>query len=1180
MASNQTSPYVPAFLKAALEGSRPLQMTFSEVKDSNILSTSSFIYDATDAPLKSTQQLNVDWSRFENHTFFMSAEAKVNLSFDQVINGFPFDGTRQETEAFFEKLTGYDRWVFDQFPKFHGQLMFSGTIVGETSPAAGSYIVVKDAAGSLYPELAKSPHGQSVLNPRGTSLSIEMQIYLPASATVGTQVICQKISGSTQGFSLYLTPTTSTSSVEARFSVASGSYSLTVPCNLDKGRFNHICVTLNRETSAHYLEFFKAGESANVTKSRYVFGDFDIDASDFTIGSGTVMSLGATVVTPNQTLSGTLDEFRVFHAAHSADLQQQYAAKAIFAQPDLKLYYKFNEPQPPLASSTTDQANAIVIDYSGNALHSIISNFLTYADFGTNGALTGSRLRQNASLDPTSQVIYEKEESCPVLFPAYADVISLNVDLLSSASEYDRANPNLITKLVPQHYLLEGTLNDGFAEPEGDAGTAYAGSGIPGQGKMGSVQVLLSMLYIWARFFDEMKLFIDAFSSIRTVDYDTNTSMPNNFMRDLVKLYGFHLPPLFNDSTLEQYIAGENIGQEISSSETPLKHVQNELLRRVLINLPEVLKSKGTQHSIKVFLRAVGIDPENSVRLREFGGPTERQLSYSRESKREVGTMVEFITSSLALSPYLSASRYEPGFPTIAGSFVNQKLFPPNGISNNPNDGLFTSGSWTVESIVKYTPARIKAMTSATQSIARMCVTGSTSFMAGGLGLVANLLAVSSSTDPKLMLYIRPGVNQASPTLMLSMSIPNNAIFDGEKWNVSFGCERNDAIGSRVSSSYFLRIGVQNNGEIDHFQTTSSYFHELITSESNSLRTLSSSFNSAGAFLAVGENQSIPAGTGNSYFYLNNSSYSDGEARVTAFTGLQTSLRFWSRALTETEWAEHIRNHRSLGVEDPTVNYNFVTTRSGSFEKVRMDSFGKQEDRRANATASLGPLGTLTFLDFSLNGMHMTGTGFPIDSDSVKGELFDISYLSPYFDEAATNEKIRIRSFQNQDLVDATPWAAVAPVHELVKSERPTDDVRFSIEFSLIDALNRDIVTMFATLDAIDNALGSPELVFSPDYPSLATLRDVYFNRIREKLNFKAFFEFFRWFDTSIGRFIEQLIPRKTNFKGTNFVIESHMLERHKLEYLFNEQYLGEEDRSRIRDVLLLQQIAGSIRKY
>ena len=49
--------------------------------------------------LKNTQQLLVDWSKFEEHVFFNSAEAKVNLAYDNIINGFPFDGTAAEKKT-------------------------------------------------------------------------------------------------------------------------------------------------------------------------------------------------------------------------------------------------------------------------------------------------------------------------------------------------------------------------------------------------------------------------------------------------------------------------------------------------------------------------------------------------------------------------------------------------------------------------------------------------------------------------------------------------------------------------------------------------------------------------------------------------------------------------------------------------------------------------------------------------------------------------------------------------------------------------------------------------------------------------------------------------------------------------------------------------------------------------
>ena len=38
--------------------------------------------------LKSTQQLLIDWSDWTQHVFFNSAEAKTNLAFEQIINGY------------------------------------------------------------------------------------------------------------------------------------------------------------------------------------------------------------------------------------------------------------------------------------------------------------------------------------------------------------------------------------------------------------------------------------------------------------------------------------------------------------------------------------------------------------------------------------------------------------------------------------------------------------------------------------------------------------------------------------------------------------------------------------------------------------------------------------------------------------------------------------------------------------------------------------------------------------------------------------------------------------------------------------------------------------------------------------------------------------------------------------
>ena len=1150
--------YIPSFIRSSLEGNKALQLTFSQVSDTNILSTSSFNYDSLNTPLKSTQQLNLDWSKFENHTFFMSAEAKVNIAFDQIINSFPFDGTKSEFESFFENLTGFENWIYTQFPKYKGQLHFSGSALSETSSNYGTYIVVKDIAGSLYPDISKNKSGESILNPKEKSISFEFDIKIPNISTDGSQVIFQKLNGEKDGIAFFISPTVSTTTVDATFCVLSGSDALSVTHTLEKGIFNHICLTLDKDSSDHYLTFYCNNELAKKTQSIINIGTIDFDKNDFIIGSGSSFYINSTYIMPQQTLSGTLDEFRVFHSTRSKKQQQLFSTKNIYANEDLKLYFKFNEPGPPLMANVNDVANSIVIDSSGNSLHSLISNFYSYVDYDISGNLI-SNLRQDASLDETSKMINEKLSNNPVLFPAYTDTVNLNESLVFSATNYDIANPNLITKLVPKHYLLDGNLYEGIQNPDSETLNLYSQNGLPKEGKLNNVQLLVSMLYIWAKFFDEIKLIVDSFSSVRTVVYDKNKSMPNNFLLDFVKYYGIYLPPLFNRASLEQYANGENIKDDISSSETTIRYVQNELLRRVLINIPDVIRSKGTQHSIKAFLRSVGIDPENSIRLKEYGGPTERSLEYSREQKSNIAPFVQFLTSSFLQTKFLSGSRVEPGYPEISGQFINS-------ISNNLNDGLYTSGSWTVEKNIKYSKFSTDSMTSAYQSISRIYTTGSA--VSGGKALISNVVATSASLSSTIDLYLRPGSLSSSPILHLSLALSGAGIFDGDIWNISYGCHRNDEINSNISSSYFLRVGKQLFGEINETYQTSSFFYEINSSESNVFREVSN-VNSSGSFIAIGENDYFTSSSIN--VFLNDENL-DLKTKTLACSAMINNIKFWSKYISDAEWKEHVLNYDSVGVNNPIINYNFNKTISGSFEKLRMLVVGKQSNKTVDNS------GAITLFDLSQNNNHAIATGFEKNKSIYSNSTVNYSYISPYFDEATTNEKIRIRSLKSQNSLDINPWIKQAPIYELQKNEEPIDDPRFSIEFSLIDALNKDIITMFSSLDEVNNFIGNPEIQFSENYQMLNALRDNYFNKISDKLNFKAFFDFYKWFDMSIGTFIEQLIPRKTKFKGTNFVIQSHMLERNKAEYKHFDIYMSPNSRKDIRDNLFVQFVEGGIK--
>jgi hypothetical protein len=398
------------------------------------------------------------------------------------------------------------------------------------------------------------------------------------------------------------------------------------------------------------------------------------------------------------------------------------------------------------------------------------------------------------------------------------------------------------------------------------------------------------------------------------------------------------------------------------------------------------------------------------------------------------------------------------------------------------------------------------------------------------------------------------------------MELPGFNPMDGQLWSVCFGRTRADRIGQGTYSSYFLRAAKQSFGKIVEEYTTSSVIQDV----GPVFEIQSSIFNASGSCLVIGS-QSVDTGPG---YFLNKSALPDSY-RNTNFDGKVAQLRFWSKDLSSVEWREHVRNFRSLGVQDPKNNFNFVDNTSGSFERLRLDVSLDQP-----VTTSLGD-GSIIGFDFSQNGFHMTGSNFPATSSVIVPQTFYYSYLSPHFDESSTTDKVRIRSFQNFDNVlnDEQHYASVAPVYDIEKSEEPQDNTRFSIDMSVVDALNQDIITMFATLDEFDNTLGNPELMYSPDYPNLEHLRNVYFNRLTDKIQLKVFFDFYKWFDKNIGTMIYQLLPRKTTYLGTNYVVESHMLERPKFEYQFSDIYLGDDMRHGPKDTLTLQLFTGNISK-
>ena len=109
---------------------------------------------------------------------------------------------------------------------------------------------------------------------------------------------------------------------------------------------------------------------------------------------------------------------------------------------------------------------------------------------------------------------------------------------------------------------------------------------------------------------------------------------------------------------------------------------------------------------------------------------------------------------------------------------------------------------------------------------------------------------------------------------------------------------------------------------------------------------------------------------------------------------------------------------------------------------------------------------------------------------------------------------------------------------------------------SSVKALNEDISKMFDSLEVFDESIGDFRESFEESYIDLEKIREVYFKDLLNKIDLQSNVNFFTWFDNSFSDLISSLMPLEAVFLGVNYIIESHNLERNRVRYHYDKQYL------------------------
>ena len=163
--------------------------------------------------------------------------------------------------------------------------------------------------------------------------------------------------------------------------------------------------------------------------------------------------------------------------------------------------------------------------------------------------------------------------------------------VISSASLYDQNNANALYKTIPEHIL-----ND-------DANDQY-----------------LLFVNMIGHYFDLMFAYIKQTTEI----YNRNQSIWEGFSKELIYHLAKNLGIDFENSTtideLWKYTLGvDESGSLISNYGITTEDKTKEIWKRILNNLPYLLKTKGTERGIRALINCFGI-PQTILRIREYGG--------------------------------------------------------------------------------------------------------------------------------------------------------------------------------------------------------------------------------------------------------------------------------------------------------------------------------------------------------------------------------------------------------------------------------------------------------------------------------------------------------------------------------------------------------------------------------
>lgn len=630
--------------------------------------------------------------------------------------------------------------------------------------------------------------------------------------------------------------------------------------------------------------------------------------------------------------------------------------------------------------------------------------------------------------------------------------------IITSASLFDQNNNNSLYRLIPAH-IQEDPVNDSY----------------------------LLFVNMIGHYFD----LIFAYVKQMSYTYNRDQSLLEGFSKELVYHIAKNLGVDFeNGNTLDDlwsYVLGtDTTGSLVSSFGIPLEDKTKETWKRIVNNLPYLLKTKGTDRGLRALINCFGI-PRTILRIREYGG-----VEPDFDSKSD------FVHDRFNYALNVGYSGFTSSYLYGTASYSTPSLYG----TTNPTEVI----------TVPWKPLENNLFPMATQL---RVVMAKNQTKEQTIMEVPNQWKIKTHTGNNGYQYIGFYLSGSAGWATASVS---SSIYDGAFHSITL---QRSVVDDSITSSqtYNLIVKRVNYEKVGSTQTASLFINGLTSSSYNN------SFVTSGTLW-------IP---GSGSYTINDSS------SMNLLTGSVQEFRYWKTSLDN-----YVLDNQALAPTNFQGNPpDGFTGSTSSFYDLSFRLCLGSDNRKINfgvttSFVSQHPDQTaLSFGDGSLKRARFHRFAPPLYTPVVETHLLEWPDASG---NRSIANKIRI---DNTITAGVNQLYPNIKVERSLTDNNPIDSPRLGVYFSPTNETNQDIAEQFGGV-SLDDFIGDPSNLGLDYYPDLLTLNYEYFKKYRRKGAAQNYIRLLKHYDAALFQLIKKFIPYRANAQ-VGLVIEPHLLHRSKV---------------------------------